>query len=116
MRSARDGGDPAAVAYDAVNAGTDLGADVVLIDTAGRLQNKAGLMDEPGQGEARRREEVTGRRGAAGARRHHRAERHAAGPGVQRGRARHRHRAHQGSTARPRAASSSPCSASSACR
>ncbi|WP_460445917.1 signal recognition particle-docking protein FtsY [Angustibacter aerolatus] len=49
IRSARDGGDPAAVAYDAVNAGTDLGADVVLIDTAGRLQNKAGLMDELGK-------------------------------------------------------------------
>jgi fused signal recognition particle receptor len=49
VRSDRDGADPAAVAYDAVQAGTDEGIDVVLIDTAGRLQNKAGLMDELGK-------------------------------------------------------------------
>jgi fused signal recognition particle receptor len=49
VRSDRDGADPAAVAFDAVRAATDGGADVVLIDTAGRLQNKAGLMDELGK-------------------------------------------------------------------
>ncbi len=49
VRSDREGADPAAVAFDAVRAGTDLGADVVIVDTAGRLQNKAGLMDELGK-------------------------------------------------------------------
>jgi fused signal recognition particle receptor len=49
VRSDRDGADPAAVAFDAVQAGIDEGADVVLVDTAGRLQNKAGLMDELGK-------------------------------------------------------------------
>ena len=49
IRSDRDGADPASVAFDAVAAAADLEADVVLIDTAGRLQNKAGLMDELGK-------------------------------------------------------------------
>lgn len=49
VRSERDGADPAAVAYDAVRTGREQGADVVLVDTAGRLQNKAGLMDELGK-------------------------------------------------------------------
>ncbi len=40
--------DPAAVAFDAVRRGIDTGVDTVLIDTAGRLQNKVGLMDELG--------------------------------------------------------------------
>jgi fused signal recognition particle receptor len=44
-----EGADPASVAFDAVKAGGEQGADVVLIDTAGRLQNKAGLMDELGK-------------------------------------------------------------------
>ncbi|THV42965.1 signal recognition particle-docking protein FtsY [Glycomyces buryatensis] len=44
-----EGADPASVAFDAVKAGADTGANVVLIDTAGRLQNKAGLMDELGK-------------------------------------------------------------------
>jgi fused signal recognition particle receptor len=44
-----EGADPASVAFDAVKAGAAEGADVVLIDTAGRLQNKAGLMDELGK-------------------------------------------------------------------
>jgi len=42
----RAGGDPAAVAFDAVKRGRETGVDSVLIDTAGRLQNKVGLMDE----------------------------------------------------------------------
>lgn len=40
------GGDPASLAYDAIRRATDEGVDVLIIDTAGRLQNKAGLMDE----------------------------------------------------------------------
>ena len=42
-------GDPASVAFDAVQQGIDGGYDVVLLDTAGRLQNKVGLMDELGK-------------------------------------------------------------------
>src|SRR5881275_2981597 len=45
----REGGDPAAVAFDAVRRGAEAGVDTVLIDTAGRLQNKVGLMDELGK-------------------------------------------------------------------
>jgi fused signal recognition particle receptor len=44
-----EGSDPASVAFEAVRAGTEQEVDVVLIDTAGRLQNKAGLMDELGK-------------------------------------------------------------------
>ena len=49
VRSDRDGADPAAVAFDAVKSGAELEADVVIIDTAGRLHNKVGLMDELGK-------------------------------------------------------------------
>ena len=49
VRSDRDGADPAAVAFDAVRTGKQAEVDVVLVDTAGRLQNKAGLMDELGK-------------------------------------------------------------------
>ncbi len=45
----KEGGDPAAVAFDAVRRGAEAGVDTVLIDTAGRLQNKVGLMDELGK-------------------------------------------------------------------
>ncbi|QHL88498.1 signal recognition particle-docking protein FtsY [Nibribacter ruber] len=38
--------DPASVAYDAVKKGVEMGADVVIIDTAGRLHTKVGLMNE----------------------------------------------------------------------
>ncbi len=44
-----DGADPASVAFDAVDAGIKDGADVVVIDTAGRLHTKTGLMDELGK-------------------------------------------------------------------
>jgi fused signal recognition particle receptor len=44
-----EGGDPASVAFDAVKQGVEQGVDTVLIDTAGRLQNKTGLMDELGK-------------------------------------------------------------------
>jgi len=41
-----EGADPASVAFDAVDAGIKDGADVVVVDTAGRLHTKTGLMDE----------------------------------------------------------------------
>ncbi|MCX2967504.1 signal recognition particle-docking protein FtsY [Streptomyces sp. TRM70308] len=44
-----EAGDPASVAFDAVKEGTAEGADVVLVDTAGRLHTKTGLMDELGK-------------------------------------------------------------------
>jgi len=44
-----EGTDPASVAFEAVKEGLDTRADVVLVDTAGRLQNKQGLMDELGK-------------------------------------------------------------------
>lgn len=49
VRSDREGADPASVAFDAVAQADATGVDVVIVDTAGRLQNKAGLMDELGK-------------------------------------------------------------------
>ncbi|MGP9726234.1 signal recognition particle-docking protein FtsY [Glutamicibacter sp. AOP3-A1-12] len=49
VRSEIDGADPASVAFEAVSAGIDQEVDIVMIDTAGRLQNKVGLMDELGK-------------------------------------------------------------------
>ncbi len=49
IRSDRDGADPASVAHDAVRGAAELKADVVIVDTAGRLHNKVGLMDELGK-------------------------------------------------------------------
>ena len=46
VRSEKEGADPAAVAFDAVKAGQEGEVDVVIVDTAGRLHNKVGLMDE----------------------------------------------------------------------
>jgi fused signal recognition particle receptor len=43
------GADPASVAFEAVREGVERGVDVVIIDTAGRLHTKAGLMDELGK-------------------------------------------------------------------
>ena len=45
----RDGQDPASVVYDAVNAARSRGCDILLIDTAGRLNNKKNLMEELGK-------------------------------------------------------------------
>jgi fused signal recognition particle receptor len=47
--SGAEGADPASVAFDAVDTGIESGADVVVIDTAGRLHTKTGLMDELGK-------------------------------------------------------------------
>lgn len=41
-----EGGDPASIVFDAVKAATDQGIDTLIVDTAGRLQNKRELMDE----------------------------------------------------------------------
>ncbi len=49
VRSRQEGADPASVAYEAVKGGIELESDVVLIDTAGRLHTKRGLMDELGK-------------------------------------------------------------------
>lgn len=49
VRSEKEGADPASVAFDAVKSGREAGVDVVIVDTAGRLQNKAGLMDQLGK-------------------------------------------------------------------
>lgn len=47
--SQKMGSDPASVAFDAMQSGKASGADVVIIDTAGRLHNKVGLMNELGK-------------------------------------------------------------------
>jgi fused signal recognition particle receptor len=49
VRSEREGADPASVAFDAVSKGIERGVDTVIVDTAGRLHTKAGLMDELGK-------------------------------------------------------------------
>jgi fused signal recognition particle receptor len=49
VRSEREGADPASVAFEAVSKGIEEEVDVVLIDTAGRLHTKTGLMDELGK-------------------------------------------------------------------
>jgi len=49
VRSDREGADPASVAFEAVKEGIDERADTVIVDTAGRLHTKAGLMDELGK-------------------------------------------------------------------
>ncbi|WP_432200704.1 signal recognition particle-docking protein FtsY [Erythrobacter sp. W53] len=41
-----EGGDPASIVFDAVKAATEKGTDALIVDTAGRLQNKSELMDE----------------------------------------------------------------------
>jgi fused signal recognition particle receptor len=45
----KEGADPAAVAFDSVKRGIEAGVDAVLVDTAGRLHTKTGLMDELGK-------------------------------------------------------------------
>ena len=49
VRSEQEGADPASVAFSAVEAGVEQEADVVLVDTAGRLHSKANLMEELGK-------------------------------------------------------------------
>ncbi len=91
------GGDPAAVAFDAIEAATSRGLDTVVIDTAGRLHTQEGLMDELRKVVRVVARRLPGRaaRDAAGARRHRRSERHPAGPPVRRGGLADRRRGHQ---------------------
>jgi len=49
VRADREGADPASVAFEAVSAGVSRGVDAVIVDTAGRLHTKTGLMDELGK-------------------------------------------------------------------
>jgi fused signal recognition particle receptor len=49
VRADREGADPASVAFEAVRQGISEHADVVIVDTAGRLHTKTGLMDELGK-------------------------------------------------------------------
>ena len=49
VRADRDGADPASVAFEAARQARDGNADVLIVDTAGRLQNKSNLMDELGK-------------------------------------------------------------------
>ena len=49
VRSDKDGADPASVAFEASARAKDENADVLIVDTAGRLQNKSNLMDELGK-------------------------------------------------------------------
>jgi fused signal recognition particle receptor len=49
VRADREGADPASVAFEAVSAGIASGVDTVIVDTAGRLHTKTGLMDELGK-------------------------------------------------------------------
>jgi fused signal recognition particle receptor len=49
VRADREGADPASVAFDAVRQGIEERADDVIVDTAGRLHTKTGLMDELGK-------------------------------------------------------------------
>ena len=72
-----DGADAAGLAFDALERAKREGADVLLIDTAGRLHNKAALMDELRKIIRVHQEDGPGGAAvrAAGAGRHHRAER-----------------------------------------
>lgn len=49
VRSYKDGADPASVAFDAAEQASKSNVDVLIVDTAGRLQNKSNLMDELGK-------------------------------------------------------------------
>lgn len=53
------GADPASVAFDTLSSAVANNADVVIIDTAGRLHNKVGLMNEPYQDKERHEEGST---------------------------------------------------------
>ena len=86
------GADAAGLAYDALAEAKGEEIDVLLVDTAGRLQNKAVLMDELEKmvRVMKKLDAVGAACGAAGARRHRRAERAVAGRGIPQDRRRHR--------------------------
>ena len=99
----RPGGDPAAVAFDAIEAAAEPGRDTVLIDTAGRLHTQEGLMEELRKVVRVIARKRPGRaaRDAAGARRHGGPERDPAGPALRPGGAADRHHRHQARRQRP---------------
>ena len=80
----RQGADPGAVAHDAFQAARARGADVLIVDTAGRLHTKSHLMEGDGQGPAGPVEAGShcAPRGHPGARRHHGPERPRPGTGL----------------------------------
>ena len=86
------GADSAGLAFDALAAAKAEGADVLIVDTAGRLQNRAELMDELEKmvRVIKKVDAVGAARRAAGARRYGRPERAVAGRGVRQDRRRHR--------------------------
>jgi fused signal recognition particle receptor len=92
---AQESGDPAAVVFDAINAARARKIDVVLADTAGRLPTQLHLMEEIAKVRRVMQKVDASARGAAGARRQHRAERRAAGQGLRQGDRRHRTGDHQ---------------------
>ena len=89
------GGDPAAVAYDAIGAATARGRDIVVIDTAGRLHTQTNLMEELAEDPPRDRGPPRRRatRDAPRRRRDHRPERRPPGAALRRGRSGQRRRA-----------------------
>ena len=98
------GSDAASLAYEAIEAARTSGADVLLMDTAGRLQNRTELMDElekinPRDEEAR---PASAARLPARARRHRRPERDEPGRDLRQGRRRHRPGDDQARRHRPR--------------
>ncbi len=79
-----EGADPAAVVYDGIQAAKARHADVILCDTAGRLHNKANLMNELSKiSRIIDRELPEAQGGSPGSGRHHRAERPAPGQAIQ---------------------------------
>jgi fused signal recognition particle receptor len=110
-----EGGDPASVAFDAVAKGRADGADTVLVDTAGRLHTKTGLMDELGKVKRVSRSTARSTRRCSCSTPPP-AERRRPGPRLHRGRHRSPASCSPSSTAPPRAASWWRCSASSASR
>jgi len=79
---AGEGADPAAVIFDAVKSATARGYDMVIADTAGRLHNKKGLMDELSKISRSVKKARCQPGSAAGAGCHYRPERHQPGAGV----------------------------------
>ena len=91
-----EGSDPAAVVFDSIQAAKARGVDVVIIDTAGRLHNKANLMNELNKiTRVIRRELPEADIETHGARCHDRSERPHSGQAVSRHSGSHRHRAHK---------------------
>ena len=91
-----EGADPAAVVFDSISAAKARGSDIIIVDTAGRLHNKANLMNELAKiDRVISRELPDASRETLRARRDHRTERRPSGGGVQQGGRADRHHPHQ---------------------